>query len=172
MIKFGYITEVNMDVGTVRVRFTEDDIVSNPLPVSCAATKEDKYSFPFAINEHVCCLMDDQCEFGVVIGAIYSTEDKPPAGANKNKIIINIGNATVKLDIDRSSGNIKIETPGNITVVSSMMKLDAPEVLVTGNINIDGAVTAVGEIKSGVIELTKHKHISSSPGNPTSAPTP
>ncbi len=122
MLKFGYITEVDTSKGVVRVHFIEDDIVSNPLPVSVQASKEDKYNFPFSINEQVWCLMDDNCEFGVVGGAIYSAKDSPLAGANADKIIANV-NGKLTLEIDRTNGKIKIEnTDAGLKEIIQMLK--------------------------------------------------
>lgn len=108
MLKFGNITELDMAAGTVRVHFTDEDIVSNPLPVSVPAGKEDKFSFPFAINEQVWCLMDANGKFGVVGGAIYSAKDKPAPTASKDKITASINDKLV-IEIDRSAGKLKIE---------------------------------------------------------------
>lgn len=108
MLKFEYITEIDVPNGTVRVNFTGEDVVSNPLPVSAPATKADKYSFPLSINEQVWCLMDENGEFGVVGGAIYSAKDKPPAGASANKITANI-NGKLTVEVDRANGKLKVE---------------------------------------------------------------
>lgn len=108
MLKFGYITELDVAKGVVRVHFIDDGIVSNPLPVSVPASKADKYNFPFTINEQVWCLMDENCEFGVVGGAIYSEKDKPPVGTNENKITAVI-NDKLSVEVDRTNGRIKIE---------------------------------------------------------------
>lgn len=122
MLKFGYVTEIDVPNGTVRVNFTGEDVVSNPLPVSVPATKADKYSFPLSINEQVWCLMDENGEFGVVGGAIYSAKDSPLAGANADKIIANV-NGKLTLEIDRTNGKIKVEnTDAGLKEIIQMLK--------------------------------------------------
>lgn len=111
MLKFGFITEINHAKGCVRVNFASDQIVSNPLPVSVPASKKDKYTFPFSINEQVWCLMDENCEFGVVGGAIYSQKDFPPQGAREDKLITEMNDGTFRLEIDKASGKFKISNP-------------------------------------------------------------
>lgn len=108
MLKFGYVTEIDAPNGTVRVNFTGEEVVSNPLPVSVPATKTDKYSFPLSINEQVWCLMDENGEFGIVGGAIYSAKDKPPAGTNESKVTASI-NGKLTVEVDRTNGKIKVE---------------------------------------------------------------
>lgn len=123
MLKFGYITELDTAKGVVRVHFTDDDIVSNPLPVSVPASKTDKYSFPFAINEQVWCLMDDNCEFGVVGGAIYSAKDKPPSGAGDDHIIIDVNSGKARLTINRQTGDIELTGQGKLKISNAQAGL-------------------------------------------------
>lgn len=157
MIKFGYITELNVQEGTVRVHFTDDDIVSNPLQFIVPASKDDKYSFPFAINEHVSCLMDDNCEFGVVLGAVYSVKNKPDTGVSDSSVDINI-NGKLKLKINRntgdlkiqssgkieliSTGEVKIESSGKVSVTATETEINSPTNTINGLLNVTGAVTA------------------------------
>lgn len=192
MLKFGYITEVNADKGTVRVNFTDDGIVSSPLPVSVPASKKDKYSFPFQINEQVWCLMDDNCEYGVVGGAIYSKKDSPPAGAGQESIDIEIAGNKLKIKVDRNTGELEITSQKGV-VVKALMEatIQAPIVQVNGNLTVSGMVSAAsfggsggtplsapagvissGDIVAGAVSLQGHKHLSSAPGSPTSPPVP
>lgn len=183
MLKFGYITELDMSNGMVRVHFTDEDIVSNPLPVSVPASKEDKYSFPFVINEHVCCLMDENCEFGVVIGAIYNQKIKPPQGSGNSSINISIGGQKLEISVDRESGDLKIKSNGSVTV-------ESPDVKVVGNLTVLGNVVAAGfagaggapmnatagitsneDIQAAGVSLKGHTHIGAGSGNPTSGPS-
>ena len=135
MIKFGYISEINVNEGTVRVFFDDDKIVSNPLPVSVQASKEDKYSFPFAINEHVWCVMDDDCEYGVVAGAIYDTKNKPPNNVSETSIDILIGASKLQLKIDKQAGNLQLTVAGDIIVKAN------------GNVEVESAGDA--NVKAG-----------------------
>lgn len=196
MIKFGYITELNIQEGTVRVYFTDDEIVSNPLQVIVPASKNDKYSFPFAINEHVSCLMDDNCEFGVVLGAIYSTKNKPDTDVSATSIDININNK-LKLKIDKNTGDLTIDSSGEININSvGKLKINATQTEITsplntinGALSVTGAVTAAsfggagggvavanggltttGDITAGGVSLKNHKHIGAGSGNLTSPP--
>lgn len=146
MLKFGYISELDVPSGLVRVFFEDDGITSNPLPVSVQASKTDKYSFPFVINEHVWCLMDENCEFGVVGGAVYSAKDKPSSHVAEQFINVDIGATKLQLKIDRQAGNLELKLEGDA-------KIEAQgniEITAVGNTKVKGEnvlVEAVTEAK-------------------------
>jgi phage baseplate assembly protein gpV len=152
MLKFGYITELNTDKGTVRVHFDEDDIVSNPLPVSVPASKNDKYSFPFSINEHVWCLMDENCEYGVVGGAIYSAKDSVPSGASEQTIDINIGANKLQITINRTNGNLTLKSEGDVKIdcVNADIKATTATLEATGETAIKGSTVTIQAANTNV----------------------
>lgn len=164
MMRFGKITEILADEGKVRVKFTDlDNIVSNPIPVVVPAALEDKFFIPFAINEQVCCMMDENCEYGAVLGAIYSRDTRPPGSANPDTIAISIGANNLQITIDRQSGSLSLEVNGDVSVKcnnariesnsviglkTQALEIDAPNANFTGNVTISGAATA-GTVAAG-----------------------
>lgn len=128
MLKFGSITEVDMTKGVARVHFSDADIVSSWLPIIIPAGKEDKFSIPIVINEQVSCLMDDNCEYGVILGAIYSQKVTPPGEASNTKLIIDIGATKLQLIVDRTNGNLSVKSSGTITVEGDNVVVKANEV--------------------------------------------
>lgn len=86
MLKFGRITEVN-DKGLAKVNFEEDDFVSEFIPQLYKHSKDDQEYHAFAVDEYVACLMDNRCEHGVILGAIYTESDNVPSGASATKWI-------------------------------------------------------------------------------------
>lgn len=81
MIKFGKISEVDAAKGLVRVEFNGDGIVSSWIPYLVQKSLNDKFFYIFDVGEHVACHMDEHCENGVVMGAIYSASTAPDGGA-------------------------------------------------------------------------------------------
>ncbi|KQC02103.1 phage baseplate assembly protein V [Pedobacter sp. Hv1] len=163
MLKFGHISEVNVKNGLARVYFTEDDFVSAPLKMAVNRSGTDKTSFPFNINEHVCCLMDENLEYGVIICAVYDEKNLPHADAGENILSINFGDSssilydrnshTLTLDIN---GNInikckdaKIESSGKIDVDATKINLTAVDVNIEGILNVSGAATIKGVVSMG-----------------------
>lgn len=98
-LRFGFISEIMTD-GLVRVSFPEDNLVTAPIPVCYPATAGDEYFFLPDENTQVACLMDENAENGVVIGAIYSSS-KPPSQGAKNKTYVKFKDGTV-IVYDRS----------------------------------------------------------------------
>jgi len=76
-LKFGAVCDRNAPLGLFRVNFDEDEITSDWLSAVVTNTQGSKVSHPFDINEQVACLMDEHCEQGVILGAVWSNEDQP-----------------------------------------------------------------------------------------------
>lgn len=161
MLKFGYISDLDAGKGLARVNFPDaDGIVSNWIPVSVSLSLNDKVSFPFFINEHVWCVMDDNLEYGVIGGAIYSTADDPGSLGNADKVGINFaqglnieyqrstgilsisGTGQVKVDI---SDDVEIKTAKKVKVIAAQeVDITSPLTKITGNLTVIGTVTAGG----------------------------
>lgn len=107
LIKFGNISSVDAEKGTARVEFPEDGIVSFDLPILVTRSKDDKYFHAFDINEHVVCLMDEGCENGVVLGAIYDSKNKPENGVSKDVSRVKFSDGT-KVEYDRGSSTLEV----------------------------------------------------------------
>ncbi len=77
--RVGLVVERDPARGAVRVQFAErDHLVSWWLPVVVAKTQDDKVLWLPDQGEQVVCLMDENDEAGVVLGAIYSAPDAVP----------------------------------------------------------------------------------------------
>lgn len=136
--------------GLVRVKFLEEDIVSNPLQVLVPGSKMDKYSLPFSINEQVACAMDDNLEFGVVMGAVYSDSDTPPGSSSINSIDIVLGANKVQIKIDKEAGNLTLQVDGDVNIKCNKAIIEASDTNIDGDLNVTGMIKATGEIMSSV----------------------
>lgn len=124
MLRFGIVTQINPISVQARVNFGDDDSTSFWLPVLQTKTLKDKfYSMP-DIGEQVACIMDENSEDGVILGAIYSSADLPIAQSEK-ELSINLE--------DNSSINANKET-NSLTVSFKNIKL-------VGNIEHIGILT-------------------------------
>jgi len=131
LLRFGIVTQINPLTVQARVNFGDDDSTSYWLPVMQTKTLKDKfYSMP-DIGEQVVCLMDENSEDGVILGAIYSTEDTPITQSEK-ELSANFE--------DGSSLNVNKET-STLSVVFQNIKL-------VGNIEHDGLFKNTKGIKS------------------------
>lgn len=80
-LMFGTIWETKPDLGMARVEFAEDRITSALLPYLVQGSADTKFIFPLPIGAQVACLMDEHCEYGVILGPIYSEGDTPDGGS-------------------------------------------------------------------------------------------
>jgi phage baseplate assembly protein V len=116
VLKFGLICEVDAAKGLAKVHFQDDDVPSGWLPMSVQKSLKDKWSFPFDVNEHVWCVMDEHCEYGVIGGAIYNEKDQP-AGAGDGKLVIQFADNSA-ITYDRNSKTLSLQIKGDIQIVA------------------------------------------------------
>ena len=165
MLRFGIVTQINPISVQARVSFEDDESTSYWLPVIQTKTLKDKfYSMP-DIGEQVVCLMDENSEDGVILGAIYSTEDTAVMQTEK-QLAMNLEDGSY-INADKEAQTL--------TVAFSKMKL-------IGNIEHEGLFTNTAVIKSNADITDKtssmqamreiyspHTHTGNQ-GVPTSAP--
>lgn len=126
MLAYGKISEINTNTGLARVAFDDDGIVSGWLEVFSRKTKGAKETFPFDIQEHVACLMDQYKEHGVIIAAVYDKNNKPSL-TNKNVYGIEYDNGDLETynkqtktkKITAGTAEIQIKTDGIVIKVGT-----------------------------------------------------
>ena len=165
MLRFGIVSQINALNAQARVSFEDDESTSYWLPILQTKTLKDKfYSMP-DIGEQVACLMDENSEDGVILGAIYSTEDVSATQSEK-QLSVNLEDGSY-INADKENQTL--------TVAFSKMKL-------IGNIEHEGTFTNTAGIKSNADITDKtssmqamreiynpHTH-KGNQGSPTSAP--
>lgn len=154
MLRFGTISEVKPEKGLAKVNFAEDGIVSAWIPIIQNNTLGDKHYRSMKVNEHVACMMDENCENGVIVGAIYNTTDTPAYSGEKVGVKFEDGTELVydkgegSYTIKMNSGKLIIETPSDVEITCAKL-------VVTGDVEITGGVTAMGDMSvEGKIEAT------------------
>ena len=139
MLRFGIVSQINPLLCQARVNFGDDDSTSYWLPVLQTKTLKDKfYSMP-DIGEQVVCLMDQNSEDGVILGAIYSNEDKPIITIEK-QLSVNLENGS-QINADKENNTL--------TVVFQNIKF-------IGDITHEGILTNTNGIKSNA-DITDKK---------------
>ncbi len=165
MLRFGIVSQIDPVNVQARVSFEDDESTSYWLPILQTKTLKDKfYSMP-DIGEQVACLMDENSEDGVILGAIYSTEDVSATQSEK-QLSVNLEDGSY-INADKENQTL--------TVAFSKMKL-------IGNIEHEGTFTNTAGIKSNADITDKtssmqamreiynpHTH-KGNQGSPTSAP--
>jgi phage baseplate assembly protein V len=154
-LEYGVISEIDFVSGLARVKFLDDGLVSAPLKISVMRSGPDQFIFPFDVNEHVWCLMDDECEYGVIGGAIYDEGNVPPEVskgilklkfADNSAIEYNRNSHILSFDIQ---GKVSIKCDeANLTCADSA-NITAKQVNIDGIVNIAGAANIQGVVSVG-----------------------
>ena len=98
--KYGLISEVKP--GFAKVHFDDDEIVSDWLPIVVRKSQSDKENWQLEINEHVVCIMDEDCNEGVIVGAVYSDADAPDDEEGAGKFRKKFSDGTV-IEYDKNA---------------------------------------------------------------------
>ncbi len=115
MFKLGIVTAMDEARAMVRVRFDDmDGVLSYWLPVVQHKTLKDKAYWMPDVNEHVVCLLDENGEDGIVLGAIYSDADAVPV-SSKDKCHITFEDGST-IEYDRQSHKLSADIKGDISV--------------------------------------------------------
>lgn len=131
MLRFGIVSQIDPINVQARVSFEEDSSTSFWLPVIQTKTLNDKFFVMPDIGEQVVCLMDENSEDGVILGAIYSTEDKP------------------KLQSEKELGiNLDCGVYIHVNKDTQTLTLSCKTIKLIGDIQHDGTLTNTKGIKS------------------------
>lgn len=181
IIQYGIVSATQPETGRVRVTLAaRDNLATDWLPViQRHGTKTNKhYGLPDQ-GEHVACLLDKNCEEGVVLGSIYDlSEDTPDpdnSGAGVYALKLMQAGASVFLAkiVRAASGafslwsksSVKVETDsGNIELAAGKsLKLSSVEKL-----SIEANGENAYELLLDIMEfLQKHNHVATPQGTPT-----
>lgn len=168
MLRFGNISEIDPGKCYARVKFMDDEIVSDWLQICVLGALNTKFFHIFDINEQVACLMDENSEDGVIIGAVYSDGVNPDSG-DKDEFKIKFPDNSV-IKYNRELHVFTLDIKGTINIVSdSEVNVTSPITNINGNLNVSGTIQG-GVITDGTINLTTHKHSGVSTGGGTSGP--
>jgi phage baseplate assembly protein V len=171
-LRFGRISEVDTAKGLVRVTFPDDNIVSPWMSAVMQNTKDTKFSSPFDVQEHVVCAMDEDCEAGVVLGALYSKAAQPSITDGKYGVTFKDGSTVV---FDPANGKLTVDAKGTVEIKGAPKVVVDCDLEVKGKIDATGNVTADGEVTARAtstnVKLSTHMHPTAATG-PPSPPTP
>lgn len=189
MLKFGVISEVDEQKGLSRVKFLDQEIVSGWLPVLQKNTLKNQDECWMDVNEHVVCLMDENLEHGVILGAIYSDGELPVVKDKNVRAVkfedgsfIKFNRTSKKLTVS-CEGDVEIIKATNVNIVASAKITLDSDVEITGKLTVandieseTGEIKAtVGDVKAGPtsVSLLTHVHAGVTSGMAsTSPPTP
>ena len=117
-MKIGIVTDTDPEKVKCRVKFPDfDNLISWWLPVLHHKSLRDKaYWMPDA-GEHVVCMMDDNAEFGGILGAIYSDADQPPV-VSQDKRHVRFDDGTW-IEYDRENHLLTADIKGDAHIITT-----------------------------------------------------
>ena len=165
MLKFGTVTNINPMTAKARVQFADDNITSYWLPILQKKTLKDKYYSVVDIGEQVACLMDENSEDGVILGAIYTSLDEVPAISNLQHLIKFEDGSFIEFNRDTQMLTIVAKTLNIVADVINTGKFENTDGIVSNSDITDktSSMQAMREI------YNPHTHTGNQ-GSPTSAP--
>ena len=149
MLKFGTVTAVNPLTARARVQFIEDNMTSFWLPVLQKKTLQDKYYSVVDIGEQVACLMDENCEDGVILGAIYTSLDSVPASIKEQHLVKFSDGSLIEYNKETQTLTICVKT---LNIVG--------DILNTGTLVNTGGISSSAEItdKTSSMQLIRETY--------------
>ena len=165
MLRFGIVSQINPVLAQARVNFADDESTSYWLPIIQNKTMKDKFFVMPDIGEEVACLMDENSEDGVILGAIYSSVDLPAVTSEK-QISLNLENSSL-INIDKETNTLtitfeNISLNGNINHTGMLINTDG--------INSQADITDKTSSMQAMRDIyNSHSHTGNQ-GSPTSSP--
>ena len=165
MLRFGIVSQINPVLAQARVNFADDESTSYWLPIIQSKTMKDKFFVMPDIGEEVACLMDENSEDGVILGAIYSSVDLPVVTSEK-QISVNLENSSL-INIDKETNTLtitfeNINLNGNINHTGMLINTDG----ITSQADITDKTSSMQAMRD---IYNSHSHTGNQ-GSPTSSP--
>lgn len=165
MLRFGIVSQINPVLAQARVNFADDESTSYWLPIIQNKTMKDKFFVMPDIGEEVACLMDENSEDGVILGAIYSSVDLPVVTSEK-QISVNLENSSL-INIDKETNTLtitfeNINLNGNINHAGKLINTDG----ITSQADITDKTSSMQAMRD---IYNTHSHTGNQ-GSPTSSP--
>lgn len=167
MIRYGIVSNVFYNKGTVIVEFPDLNIPSDELIVFQGRTHSVKYYSMPKIGEIGLCLLNETGTSGYYLGAGFSGKNPLPANAGEGKYITLYPDSTTIL-FDENSSKLYIDCKKEIEiicpniVIAGNIKITGDVAIdgslnVTKNINAEGGMESKGDVKAGNISLKSHR---------------
>lgn len=168
-LRFGIISDIDVQKCYARVKFLDDGIVSDWLQIVVMGALSTKFFHMFDINEQVAVLMDENSEDGVILGALFNDNTPPDTEVTKDKVrvlfpdesFIEYDRASSEWTADikgtinlRAESEINIESDSVVNIEAEMVNVDASEVSVDADhveivapiVEVTGEVTVTGNL--------------------------
>ena len=162
MIEFGLICDIDAPKGLAKVFIPDTKVTTEFIPFLRRFGLGNSESIPMTVNELVL-VGKTSSDRWFILGASPNNEDMPYSGASAQKLGVKFTDGCL-VEYDIASSKLTIVTGGEVNVTASKITVAAPEILLDGIVTVSGALVAsaglavTGDVVSGGISLTSHKH--------------
>lgn len=169
LVREGTITAVNLPNGTCRVQIAEE-LTTGDIPWLCSRIGNTRIWSPPSVGEQVLVLAPEaDTERAIVIGSLSSKASPHPASDGSTliqfedgaRILYNPESHTLDAVLP-DGGKALIEAPGGIRLVGPL--------IVEGDIDLQGKMTATDDVVADGKSLKGHKHTNVQAGGAVSGP--
>lgn len=173
-LEYGEVSAVDYLNCRIRVRLDERDGVQSywlHVPQRNTQGTQRRPLLP-ELNEQVAVLLDADGVGGVYLGGIYSTAEPPPV-VDENTDYVRYSDGTVST-YDQAAGvmtldcvgsmvlkcgaGVTVDAGGDVMVKAPSVTVDAPQVTVNGDLQVNGNIDATGTIMDGGGNSSNHVH--------------
>ncbi|RXZ69005.1 phage baseplate assembly protein V [Fusobacterium necrophorum] len=164
MIRYGKVSSIFPEKGTVKVIFEDLEIPSAEIPVLMGRSEQTKnYSLP-KIGESGICIFPENSFFGFYLGAGYDKATPIPSGAGEGVDITVYADGTI-IKYDENKSELYIDCKKAIKIIATEIEISSPKIKITGDVDIDGIVNVTKDVVAKGVSLTTHIHSGISPGD-------
>ena len=163
MIRYGTVSSIFPEKGTIKVTFEDINIPSVEIPVLQGRTDGTKhYSFP-KIGEVGICIFPENTFNGFYLGSGYDEATPIPNGAGEG-IEITVFNDGTIISYDENNSKLYINCQNQIEIIAQSIKIECPktkiigDIDITGSVNIKGNLDASEDVTANGISLKTHLH--------------
>ena len=149
MIRYGTVTSIFPEKGTIKVTFEDINIPSVEIPVLQGRTEKTKhYSNTFN---------------GFYLGSGYDEATPIPVGAGEG-IEITVFSDGTTISYDEKKSKLYINCKKQIEIIAKNIKIECPktkiigDIDITGSVNIEGNLDASEDVTANGISLKTHLH--------------
>lgn len=170
-----------LDESKARVRVKVGEVVSGWLPWSVGRAGPDRsWAAPEIGEQVIVASPSGDLAQGVVVGSIYRTAHPAPASSKDKTVTAWADGARQEYDRASHTHNLTVPAGGAIvltiggttfeltdsgaTIRSQHVTIDSPTTDISGDVNVAGKVTAVGDVVGAQVSLEHHVHINTMAG--------
>ena len=146
--RFATVASVDPDTHSVRVYVQPEGVLSGWIPDASAFATAGGYGVvaPLAVGDQVLVAhAHGDADHPIVVGRLFSSVDPPPSSPATGKSV--------------GPGEFAVFTPGAwIHLAGSVVHAEATTFRLKGNVELDGTLTATGDVRASAISLQHHTH--------------